>query len=170
MEGRSGGAADAGQIARIAAVIAANDQHQIDGLLTEQRDDRVLPILRRAAYGIEGLKMFGKRRLPVAIDHCGLQHVADFERLGHQHGGLIGESDAYQIAVGIEPRRHRLSKVTKKGARDAAVPDVVAHLGRLSAVEHDQEPAAVLDGLRGGRARFFVPRFAVNNRRVAARR
>jgi hypothetical protein len=50
----------------------------------------------------------------------------------------------------------------------AAAANVVADARRLAAIEDDQIPAAVLDGLRGGRLRFLVPHLPVNHRRVAA--
>ena len=55
---------DSGQIAGIAAVVAAHHQHQIQRLLVEQRDDRVLPFLGCAADGVEGPEMAGQGFLP----------------------------------------------------------------------------------------------------------
>ena len=62
VEGRPGGGADSGQICRVAAVVAANDEHQVDRLLLEERDDGILAILRRAADGVERLKVIGEAR------------------------------------------------------------------------------------------------------------
>ena len=55
---------DSGQIAGIAAVVAAHHEHQIQRLLVEQRDDRVLPFLGCAADGVEGPEMAGQGFLP----------------------------------------------------------------------------------------------------------
>ena len=54
--------ADPRQIAGVAAVVAANDEHQVDRLLGQQLDDRVLPILGRAANGVERSEPGGKLR------------------------------------------------------------------------------------------------------------
>ena len=54
--------ADPREIAGIAAVVAAHDQHQIERLLVEQRDDGVLALLRGAADRVEGAEVL--RRAP----------------------------------------------------------------------------------------------------------
>ncbi len=46
--------ADPGEVAGVAAVVAADHQHQIDRLGVEQGQHRVLTLLRRAADGVEG--------------------------------------------------------------------------------------------------------------------
>ena len=57
--------ADAGEIDGVAAVIAADDDHQVDGLLAQQRDDGVLPVLRGAADRVERLVVrLADRRAP----------------------------------------------------------------------------------------------------------
>ena len=52
--------ADPRQVAGVAAVVAAHDQHQVERLLVEQRDDRVLPLLRGAADRVERAEMRGR--------------------------------------------------------------------------------------------------------------
>ena len=53
--------ANSGQIAGVAAVIAADDHHQVDRLLLQERDHRVLPILGGAADGVERPETGGER-------------------------------------------------------------------------------------------------------------
>ena len=60
VECRPGRGADARQVAGIAAVVAADHDHQVDRPVREQRDDRVLPILRGAADRVERLEMGGQ--------------------------------------------------------------------------------------------------------------
>ena len=40
--------------------------------------------------------------VPVSVDHGPVNHLADGERFGHQHGGLVGQADPLQVAVGVE--------------------------------------------------------------------
>ena len=95
--------ADAGEVGGVAAVIAANDDHQVDRVFAQQRDNGVLTILSGAADRVEGLVSLGQFRFAIAVGHRRANHVANLQRLGHQHRRLIGEADALQITLGIEP-------------------------------------------------------------------
>ena len=103
--------ADPRQVAGVAAVVAADHDHQVERVLVEQRDDGVLALLRRAADRVEGAEVRRQVGLAVAVRHRRAEHLADLQRLGHQHRRLVGAADALEIAVGIEA-----------GGRDASEP------------------------------------------------
>ena len=46
--------------------------------------------------------MFPDVRVAIALEHGRLQQLAELERLRHQHRRLVGETDALEIAIGIE--------------------------------------------------------------------
>ena len=104
VEGRHLFRTDSGEIAGVAAVVAANDDHQIDRLLGQQLDDGVLPVLGGAADGVERPETNGQLGLAVARSHRRPEHFADFHRLGAQHRGLVGAADPFQMLIGVEPR------------------------------------------------------------------
>ena len=62
-----------------AAIVAADDDHQIDGPVSQKRHHRVLSILRRAADRVERLEAIGEPAVAVAVEHRRLQHALDLE-------------------------------------------------------------------------------------------
>ena len=114
--------ADPGEVAGVAAVVAPDDDHQVErlrplGRVVEQRDDRVLALLRRAADGVERAEVAGELGLSVPVRHRRPQHFADLERLGHEHGRLVGAADPIEVAIGIEPGRDGVAETGEELCR-----------------------------------------------------
>ncbi len=101
MEGPHPVGADPRQIARIAAVVAANDQHEVEALLIEQRQHGILPLLRRAADRVERPEVV-RERVAIPVGHGLAEHLANRQRFRHQHGRLVGAAHTDQVLVGIE--------------------------------------------------------------------
>ena len=102
---------------------------------------------------------------PYRAAHGVPEHLADFERLGHQHRRLIRAPDAGEVAVRVEAGRGRIRETVEEGGAVAAATDVVADDLRLAAIEHDEVAAArVLQCLRRGRACLFVLDLSVDDR------
>ena len=105
----------------------------------------------------------------VAVEHRRLQHVADLQRLRHQHRRLVGEADAAAGRDrGRSPARRRLPKRARNASRSPPPADVVADDGRFAVVEDHEVAPAVLDRLGGRGLRLLVPDLAVDDRRVPA--
>ena len=102
--------------------------------------------------------MRGDAGVAVAIAHRLPEHLADLQRLRHQHRRLVGAADAREIDVGIEAGGRRLLEAREKRRPIAAPTDVVADDRGFVAVEDDQIAAArILQRLRRGRAGLLVP-------------
>ena len=87
-------------------------------------------------------KCCGQRLGAVAIRDGRAEHLADFQRLRHQHRRLVGAPDTDQVDVGIETRGARRAKTGDEGLAVAAVTDVVADDPGFGLVEHDEVAAA----------------------------
>ena len=64
----------------------------------------------------------GERFGAVAVGHGVAQHRGDFERLGHQHRGLVRHADVPEILVRVEPGRDGLAEPRHERVAVAAVP------------------------------------------------
>ena len=109
--------ADPGEVAGVAAVVAADHDHQIQRVAAQQRQHGVLPILGGAADRVEGPEVVAQPLDAVAIEHRAPELSPISQRLGHQHRRLIGEADALQIAVGIEAGRDARSEPRSRASR-----------------------------------------------------
>ena len=75
------------------------------GSLGQQLDHGVLAVLRGAADRVE--RAIARRQVCVAVPiaHRRAEHVADLQRLRHQHRRLVGEADALEVHIRIEAGR-----------------------------------------------------------------
>ena len=94
--------ADARQRLRVAAVVAADHDHQVQAAFVQHAEHGVLAVLGGRADGVHGTEALRGLLLPVAVLHGAAQHLLDLQALAHQHGRLVGEADAGQVAPGIE--------------------------------------------------------------------
>ena len=102
VKGRHPAAADAGQVAGVAAVVAADYHHQVQRVLVEQMYHRILPVLGGAADGIEGPETLRQLGVAKARPHRVAEHLADRQGLRAEHGRLVRTPDALQMPVWIE--------------------------------------------------------------------
>ena len=109
---------------------------------------------------------------PYRSRHRGPEHLADLQRLRHQHRRLVGQADAFEVAVGVEPGRRRVAESRQECGRVAAAADVTrTHASASSAVQHDQVPAARKpERLRRRRAGLLVVDLPVDDRGEAVLR
>ena len=74
------GGADAGEIGRIAAVVATHDDHQVERFLLQQVDDGILPVLGRTANRVERAEPGAHFLNTVTILHGRAETLADLQR------------------------------------------------------------------------------------------
>ncbi len=134
------------KIAGIAAVIAADDDHQVDRLVLQQRDDRVLPVLGGAADGVERAEPRRELLGAVAVGHRP-DETAPAPRATPTSASWSGSPG--RCARGRGRDRNPATRASRKRARNAvaiaAAADVVADRVGLVEVQHDEE-AAVREG------------------------
>ncbi len=156
------------KVAGVAAVQATDHYHQINRLLGEQSEDRILSVLGRAADGIERAETKGKLDISVAVAHGRPEHFPDLERLRTEHRRLVGATHALQVTVRIEPRRGAVLEARQDLRAAAAGPDIAAHDRRFVTIKNDQVSAATrMQGLRCSGSRLLVPVLPVNDGREA---
>ena len=132
--------------------------------LLQQLFQGVLPILRRAADGVEETKVAVDFGLAVFLHHGPAQAPLHFFGLAAEHGGLVGDADGLQVNVGIEAVGIRAFELLQEGRLVAAVDHVVADVVGFGQREHDQVMAAAVGhGLRAGRLGLLVPGLAVDD-------
>ena len=117
----------------VAAVVAADDDHQVDRPSGAARRPRPADPAWRCKSCRRPESARPAPSVAVPLEHRRSQHLADRQRLGHQHRRLVGEADALQVAIGIEARRGGRREPLQKRVAIAAVPDVIAHHLRLRA-------------------------------------
>jgi hypothetical protein len=161
---RQPGPADPRQVLGVAAVVAADDEHQVEVLLVEQLHDGILSILRRAADRVERPEMIGERLVAIPVPHRPPEELLDLERFRHQHGGLVRETDADQVPRRIEARGHRVPEPLQQRVASGSGANERTDLARLVAVQDDEILSARKgEGLRGRGVRLFVVHLAVND-------
>ena len=102
------------------------------------------------------------------FDNRAAQGFLHLECLGHQHGRLVGETHALQVAVRIETRAGGVAELSHQCGRRAPAENEFAQPFGFSDVAHAQVLATgVGQRLRGGGARFLVIVLAVNDHGVA---
>ncbi len=160
------GLAHFGEVRRVAAVVAADDEQQVHLLDAEHFRERVLPFLRRAADRVGLAEMAVERLAAVPVDHGPLEAVLHFLGLAFHHRGLVGHADGDQVLVGIEPGRVSALELLEEFLLVAALADVVADVIGFRQRENDEimGAAVVADGLRNGRLGLLVPGLAVDDR------
>src|SRR5215207_7888369 len=84
------------------------DDRQVQRVL-EQLEERILPVLRRRADGVEELEVLPEVLLPVALGHRLAELLADRHRLAHEHRGLVGDAYALEVGLRIEAGAHAVA-------------------------------------------------------------
>src|SRR3989442_1539234 len=170
--------ADGGEVRGVARVVAADHHHQI-GPAPDELEHRVLALLGGRADRVEVTEVLRQRGLAVALRHALAQLGGDRERFAGQHGGLIRDAHAHEIALRVEPWRHLLPKepqqplpaTVRESFRAPRSLDVVAHLPRLGHVpDHEVLPARVLGHLARSRLGLLMVGLAVDHGREAVPR
>ena len=114
--------ADRRQRDRVARVVSADDEHDVERLL-EQRLDRVLTVLRRAADRVERAEVGSPIGIPTAPARAPARsRSAIAKRLAREHRRLVGDADALEVAVGIELGRRRRGRIAPGTPRDRRAP------------------------------------------------
>src|SRR5258708_29115997 len=150
----------------VARVEAADHDHRIERLL-EQREHGILPLLRRAADGVERAEVSSGGDTSRTRDRCanGFRNSQGFAR---QHRRLIRNADALEMDVRVEARRDGVGEVPEKRLARAAPFDVLADDTRFLHMTYDDVLATIEpQHLLSGRAGFFVMVLPVNERREA---
>ena len=94
MVGRNFTCTDLRKITRITAVIASDDDSQIEVGVIKERLDRVLAVLGCTADSVECTVMFINRLLAVTVSHRLPYQLPNFKRFRHEHSRLVGQSNA----------------------------------------------------------------------------
>ena len=136
--------ADPRQIAGVAAVVAADRRPPGRAAASSsRRDDRVLALLGGAADRVERAEARRQLGLAVPVDHRLPEHLADLQRLAHQHRRLVGAADRARGArSGSKPGETASPKCARNAGRIAAVADEVAHHVGFVFVADDEVVAA----------------------------
>ena len=164
MESRRERCGNLREIVCIAAVVSADHDHQIHTRFFELAH-RILAVLCGAANRVERIKALGHFLRAVSLVHGDAKHFGDLERFGTEHRGLVGETDALQMQVGIETAGYRPAKARRKLGFVAAVFDVVANAGGFVLVSNDEVVRACKQRSAGKRGfRFLVFELSVNDR------
>jgi hypothetical protein len=135
MEGRKPLRADSRQVAGVAAVVAADDDHQVQRAGVEQGDHGVLAFLRRAADRVEGRKWSASplRRSdpasPPTISPISSDSVISI---------VVWLAQPTREMSGPGRSRARRRSQTAPEGRPVPVADVVADDRRFGLVQHDQ--------------------------------
>ena len=135
--------ADFDEVGGIGAVVTADDEEDVEGLL-EEFEEGVLALLGGAADGVENLEVGGADRGAVAIEDGLLEAALDFLGFGLEHGGLIGDADATEMEVRVKALREATSEAGQEGVAVAAVADVVADGFDIGEGEDDEVVAVFL--------------------------
>ena len=69
----------------------------------QQFFQRVLPVLGRAANGVEKAEMAVNLVPAEFLDHGRLDAALDLLGFAAQHGGLVGHAHGLEMQVGVEP-------------------------------------------------------------------
>ena len=158
--GRHALGADAGEVAGVAAVVAADHDHQIERLLVEQRDRRrpVAPASRCRSCRRRGSARPAPPRRSDRAWPRGTSRRSPATRSSASSSGWRSRRAA--DPVGIEARRDRVAEA-RRGTPPRSPPsaDVVAHDRGLVAVEDDEVAAAADTSAPATRWRAF-PRAA----------
>ena len=163
--------ADASERLGVAAVVAADHDHQVEAALGEHLLHGVLAVLGRRADRVEGAEARVELGLAPARAHRGTQQLLDLEALRHQHRRLVGEPDLLQIALGVEAGAGRRGEALDERLGADRAADEAAHELGLGAVLDAQElPARVGERLRRGRLGLLVVVLAVDHRGEAVAR
>ena len=118
VEGRRPAGADRRQVAGVAAVVAADHDHQAGPVLVEQREDRVLALLRRAADRVErpeARATVRPRRSGRASPAAASPPISSDSLISIVV--WFAQPMRARCAVGIEPGRHGLAEAREKRRR-----------------------------------------------------
>ena len=129
VEGPHPGAAEAGEVAGVAAVVAAHHHHQVQRLLAEQAGSRrpADPGSRCRSCRTPGSAAPTRpRQTAASIASRNISPIC--QRLRAEHGRLVGASDAGQVEIGIEAGGDRLAEPRPELLGDPAAGDVAAHV------------------------------------------
>ena len=122
--------------------------------------------MRRAADGVEETVIFLHARLAVAVAHGGHDALLHFLGLAAHHGGLVCDTDAAEMFVGIKARAVRAFEAPQECPAVAAFADVVAdEIGVIEREDDEVMALALVDGATRGRARLLVRGLAVDDAR-----
>ena len=156
--------ADFDEVGGVGAVVTADDEEDVEGLL-EEFEEGVLALLGGTADGVEDLEVGGADRGAVAIEDGLLEAALDFLGFGFEHGGLVGDADATEMEVGVKALREAAFEAGQEGSAVTAVADVVADGFDIGEGEDDEVVAVFLvaKGTGGGGAGFLVGGFAVDD-------
>ena len=124
-------------MARVAAVVAPDHEHQIDPF-GDQLPHCVLPVLGRAADRVEGAEAEGGLLGSVTADHRCPQQLGDLERFAREHRSLVGQPDPLQVPPGIETWRDGAGEACEKLFRVCRPFDLAADPSRLLQVPNDE--------------------------------
>ena len=168
--GRSaGGRRRSARGCRVAAVVAADHEHQVERVRVEQRH---APRPGGPAWRCRSCRRPGSgRRAPARRtgrpSPAGTSPRSPATPTSASSSGWRGRCGRGR-GRGRSPRDAASPKRARKASPVAAVPDVVADDVGFRAVQHDEVPAArLLAGLRGRRLRLLVVDLAVDDRREA---
>src|SRR6476620_5150552 len=150
------------KVTRVAGVVPAYHDHQVERLL-KQGQDRVLPFLGGRADRVEGAEVLLQRVDSIAPGDTLLHLFRDGERLPRQHCGLIGHTYAAQIALEIESRRDSPGKVGPEELDVAGTLDVIAdHPGFVHVEDHEIAALRIFHDLARRGLGLFVIVLAVD--------
>ncbi len=90
------------KMACVAGIVSADNDHHVQRLL-QQRQHRVLAFLGGRADRVERPEVLGKRLGAVTTHHAPANLFGNRQRLSGQHRRLIGNPDACQVQIEIEP-------------------------------------------------------------------
>ena len=135
----------------------------------QERDDGVLPVLRRAADRVEGAEAARRARRPHTGRASRSRNISPISSDSELSIVVwFAQPTRCEMQIGIESGRDRVPKVRRNCLAAAAGPDVVAGQRRPRPVEDDQVvTVAGLLCLRRRGPRLLVPVLAVNDRREA---
>ena len=117
--------ADFDEVGGVGAVVAADDEEDVEGLL-EEFEEGVLAFLGSAADGVEDLEVGGADGGAVAVEDGLLEAALDFLGLRFEHGGLVSDADATEMEVGVKALGEAAFEAGEEGSAVTAMADVVA--------------------------------------------
>jgi hypothetical protein len=150
---------DFAQVSGVRGIESSDDEHEIE-TLTHEVHHGVLSVLGGRADGVEGAEMGFDVGFAVAVGEGAAQAVGDFQRFARQHGGLVGDADAFEVAGGIEAGRGGLADESVEGLGGGVASDHGAHAVGLVEVAHDEIVSAVGQGAAFGRDGLLVGRIS----------
>src|SRR6266545_5369984 len=162
--------ADGREMGRVARVVAADHDHQIERL-GDQLEHGILPFLRRRTDRVESTEMLAEGFGAPAPRHALSHLTGDGERFSREHRGLIGHTYTPQVVVRIEPRRHLACELLEKTLPRSPSFDVFADDPRFIHVADDEvfAPGIFIHLTRRG-LRLFVVVLTVDQRGEAISR